>query len=175
MNVGYYRKCKNVDRLSTSIKHRNYNLLEHMYMVAVLFKKFAELEGVGYSLREFDIILHHDVLESETQDLLYIIKNLNEKTKEAWAIIEEEVVKVHPDLEKYSDENIKQGLNKRQHSLFKICDYLDLWIFCKEEFTLGNKSRPILKVIHKCEELIGQISSEYGFTHAIKFMEDYEV
>lgn len=175
MDVKYYRKCKNVDRLSTSFKHRQYNLLEHQYMVAVLFKKFAELEKLDYGLKQFDIILHHDILESLTTDLIFTVKNLNKITKRAWEIIEEEVIKVNPKFEKYSDEAIKDGLNKKQFSLFKICDYLDLWVFCKEEEALGNKTKPIKKVIEKCEELITKISLENEFTHPIKFIKEYEV
>lgn len=169
MDIKYYRKCKNIERLQGSYKHRSYNLLEHQYVVAVLFKHFASLEDISYGMPEFDKILHHDILEVETTDLIYTVKNLNEETKKAWNKIEEEVIKEHFQLRNYSDENIKMSLNEYQFKLFKVCDMLDLWIFCKEEMILGNRSINMKLVIDNCEKaILGKFES------VDKFMKEYE-
>lgn len=169
MEIKYYRKMKNVDRLSGTAKHRSYNLLEHSYMVAMLFKHFASKENVAYTMAEFDLVLHHDILEVETGDLIYTVKNLNSETKECWGRIEELVIEKNFQLQRYSDENIKSGLSNLQYSLFKCCDLLDLWIFCKEEIALGNNTINMLIITERCVELIGD-----KFKSIKKFMEGYE-
>lgn len=174
MDIEYYRKCKNVDRLALQTIHRGYNLMEHMYGVAILFKKFANLEEVRYGLEEFDLVLHHDLIEVISIDLPWNVKNLNKVTKRAWEIIEEEVIKKHPQLEQYSDKNIKNNLNEKQYALFKICDYLDLWIFIKEEIALGNVTKPILEVETNCIKLISDICNKHGFFEVLNFMKNYE-
>lgn len=150
MDINYFRKCKNVQRLSQYYTHRPYNLLEHQYMTAVLFKHFASKEDVAYGMAEFDAIMKHDVLEVESTDLSFEVKHLNDITREAWETIEDEVLKNNPQLERYSD--MKELLTPLQHKLFKACDVLDLWIFCKEEQQLGNQT--LNTVIMNCENLI---------------------
>ena len=154
MNIKYYRKCKNIERLQGAFKHRTYNLMEHQWGVAMLFRHFASVEDIAYDINVLDMVLHHDILEVETTDLLYPIKNLNNKTKEAWGVIEGEVIKNHFQLDRYSDKNIKETLTESQFNLFKVCDLLDLWIFAKEEQAIGNSSISIYEVIQNCEQLI---------------------
>jgi len=168
--IRYYRRMKNVDRMSGTMKHRPYNLLEHQFMVAVLFRMFASRENVAYDMQVFDLVLNHDAVESITSDLVYPVKNASNKTRECWDIIEEEVLKSHPALERYSDKNLKEGMTESQRNLFKACDYLDLWIFLKEEIALGNTSRDIVEMLENCERLIPK-----GFESINKFMVDYEV
>jgi len=156
--------------MSGSIKHRSYNLLEHQFMVAVLFRMFAAKEDVAYNMQVFDLVLNHDNLEAITGDLVYPVKNASGKTRLAWEIIEKEIVAIHPKLERYSDENIKEGMTELQRKLFKACDYLDLWIFLKEEVALGNSSKDILGMISNCERLIPK-----DFKSVNKFMETYTV
>lgn len=154
MEIKYYRKMKLIERLSGTFKHRSYNLLEHSYMVAVLFKHFASKENVAYDINVLDIILHHDIVEVETMDLIYTVKNNSEVTKDCWEKIENDILKKHKSIERYSDPNIKRNLTLLQHSLFKACDILDLWIFLKEEVSIGNKSKNVLEIIKRCEEII---------------------
>ena len=145
--------------------------MSHQFMVAALFRHFAITEGIEYDLEVFDLVFHHDMLEVETTDLIYPVKGYSKATKEAWSVIESEVLKSHFQLKQFSDENIKAKLNDEQHRMFKACDVLDLWIFCKEEQAIGNKSIGIHEVIGRCEELI---YVKFHFDSVIEFMENYE-
>jgi 5'-deoxynucleotidase YfbR-like HD superfamily hydrolase len=154
MEINYYRRLKNVNRLGTESKLRNYNLLEHSYMVVALFRHFASKEDVAYDLTTIDYIMHHDILEVISSDLPYTVKNLNEATIAAWEVIEKEVMKQHPQLQRYSDDNILRNMTAGQHLLFKACDLLDLWIFLKEEEALGNRTPECFNIIKTCERLV---------------------
>lgn len=154
MDVQYYRKMKYVDRLTRHSKHRSYNLLEHSYMVAVLFRKFAAKEDIAYDMQVFDFVLHHDIVEVVSSDLPYDVKNLTAATKKAWGSIEDEVVSAHHQLSRYSDDEIKSAMSQIQYALFKACDLLDLWLFLKEEEAMGNKTKTIYQMIDKCETLL---------------------
>jgi len=138
-------------------------------MVGMLFKYFASKENVPYDIHVWDLVLHHDALEVETTDLISTVKKLSKKTQEAWEVIEEEVINKHFQLEKYSDKRFKEGMTPLQHKLFKACDYLDLWIFIKEEVAIGNKSKDILEILGRCDEMIGT-----DFLHIRKFMEGFK-
>ena len=168
MEISYYQKMRNIERLSGHYKHRQYNLMEHSYMVAVLFSHFAVLEDVSYDIKTIDNILHHDILETVTGDLVSPVKYASEITAECWETIESELLKIHFQLDKYSDSKFKESFNELQHQLFKSCDYLDLWIFCKEEVELGNHTKGILEVIKNCERLIGG-----RFKWIVKYMSEY--
>ena len=169
MEIKYYRKLKNIERLSGTFKHRSYNLLEHQYMVAVLFRHFASKDNVPYDINVLDLVMHHDILEVETGDLIHTVKSLNDVTKDSWNKIEEEILKEHFQLGKYSDEALKSGMSTLQHKLFKACDVLDLWIFSKEEVSIGNKNKNLIDVIGRCEKLIPR-----DFHSINKFMADYD-
>lgn len=173
MEIKYYRALKNIDRLTGVTKHKNYNLLEHSYMVAILFKKFASIEDVPYTMVEFDLVMNHDIVESVTGDLSYEVKKATHKTEISWEIIEDEIIKIHPQLDHYSDKRIKSGLNERQYNLFKTCDTLDLWIFLKEEVALGNTTSRVMQIIGNCERLIAKYGSE--FKTITNLMQNYEV
>jgi len=167
--IKYLRKCKNIDRLSLYFKFREYNLLEHQYMTAMLFKQFASIEDIAYTMVEFEEILCHDVLETITTDLSYEVKNLSAETKRCWNKIEEEVIENNPILSKFSDKSIKECLTKEQYKMFKCCDLLDLWMFCKEEQVIGNSHRDIKRVVATCEKLING-----KYKSIDKFMSNYE-
>lgn len=168
MEIKYYRKMKEVDRLNGKFKLRPYNLLEHSYMVVALFRHFASKEDVAYNMNTIDVIMHHDIIEVETSDLPYTVKNHSPVTKKAWGDIEEDIIRSHHQLNRYNDEAIHENLTEIQHRLFKVCDLLDLWIFLKEEQTYGNNSSEVAKIIGKCEELI-----KGKFVHVDKYMENY--
>lgn len=166
--IEYYRKTLNIKRIQGTHLHRNYNLAEHQYGVGMLFRHFCRCEDIPYDLEVYDAVLHHDIVEVETTDLLWHIKNQNEATKAAWAIIENEVVNKHFPLKPFSDESLKKTMNSIQHKMFKVCDYLELWLFCKEEVRLGNKNPEILIIIDNCE---GMILGRFEFVDL--FIEEY--
>jgi len=173
IDIKYYRKMKNIDRMAMGFKNRPYNLLEHCYGVGMLFRHFASLENVPYDINVWDIVLHHDIVEVETTDLPYTIKNFSQVTKQAWEEIEDELVSRHFQLEPYSDAEIKSSLTPLQFALFKACDMLDLWIFCKEEQAIGNKTRFVQEIVDNCIKVLNSL--EFKFTKIIKFVETYEV
>lgn len=167
--IKYYRKLKNVDRLSRTAKHRSYNLMEHSYMVTVLFRQFASKEDIAYDMIVLDYVMHHDILETITGDLPYDIKNQNRLNADCWDAIELNSAESVPGFTQYTDKEIQDGLSPQQYKLFKVCDLLDLWIFLKEEQGLGNIAREILTITNKCEQLIiGQ------FRTVDKYMQNYE-
>lgn len=154
MNIKYYRRQKNVNRLGTIAITRPYNLLEHSYMVTVLFCHFAKLEGIPYDVDTIDRIMHHDIVETITGDLPYPIKHSSSLTEEAWAMIEKDAIKDHPDLKPYTDEVMESVFTAEQLKLFKMCDLLDLWIFLKEEYSMGNSTTACIEIIDRCETWI---------------------
>lgn len=171
MDIKYYRKMKNIERLSMMFTNRKYNLLEHSYMVTVLFRKFASLEDVAYDMSVLDLVMNHDAVESVTSDLPWPVKSFSIKTSEAWGEIEKEVIKKNFQLEKYSDLNLKSGMTALQYELFKICDILDLWLFIKEEIAIGNRTIDILEVENNCKLLMSNVNK---FPHINKFIKEYE-
>lgn len=176
--IEYYRRQKNVQRLQTTPTLRTYNLLEHTYMVVVLFRHFASLEDIAYDMQVLDKILHHDILEAITSDLPWTVKNLNITTKRAWQDIETCIVQTHPSLQRYTDASIKEHMTPIQHKLFTVCDLLELWIFLMEERTLGNRAHKVNKIIAKCEQLIlGKFPRVDAFmqTYALKIKEQCQV
>lgn len=170
MNIEYYLNLKNVERLATSYKIQSYNVLEHSYMVAVLFRYFASRDNVSYDINVLDAVLHHDILESVTGDLIYTVKNMTDDTKGLWEAIEDEVVSKHFQLERYTDSKLREVMDERQYQLFKACDLLDLWIFLKNEIALGNKTKKILEYHSRCYMLL---VTDYNFTTINQFMESY--
>lgn len=168
IDIKYYCKMRNIQRLSMMFTHRPYNLLEHQYLTTVLFRHFASLEDVPYDMNVLDLVMNHDCVESETSDLPWDIKNFSEETKKCWNIIEKEVCKKHFQLNRYSDENLKSGMTKLQHDLFKAVDTLDLMIFVSEEINLGNNTVAIRNVLHNCYEILNKIESQ--FPHVNEFI-----
>ncbi len=168
--------CRDIPRMTGVYTHKSYDLMHHQFIVGNLFIHFAELEGVEFDVEHLKIVFNHDLVETATRcDLPHPIKNLNAITRRAWEVIEEEVINVNPALAKYSDKAIKSGLNKKQHALFKACDYLDLLIFIMQERALGNNAKRIIEVLDKSFELLGKICDEHGFKTMYKFALNYEV
>lgn len=152
--INYYRKMLTIDRLAGKFKLRKYDLAQHSYFTGILFTHFAKLEGIEYSTEVLEIVLSHDLMEVQTADLPYPIKNLNEVTKECWASIESEAAKAFPEFQKFSDDNIKKLLTPQQFSLFKSCDYVELFLFIHEEILLGNVTPEMIEIYERCTNLI---------------------
>lgn len=172
--INAYKRMASVDRMAGRLKIRNYSLAYHQYYTTLLFMHFAELEKVEYNMDVLKIIMKHDFLEAFTNDLPWPIKNLNEKTKECWEKIEHETAKEFPELALYTDDVMKEVMTEQQFYLFKMCDYLELWLFMKEEMLMGNHVEGIVFVENKCRELILKISDEkYKFYSVLVFMREY--
>lgn len=170
MNIEYLRRLKYVNRLSRVPTLRTYNVLEHGFMTLALFDRFASLEDVSYNIQDFKLVLYHDLLESISGDMPYDIKRMNGITEHSWNVIETEVVKAHPQLNRYTDKQIKDKMNPRAHELFKTCDLLDLWIFIREEQELGNQSSELARIRDKCYTII----REGNFKEINRFMDTYK-
>jgi len=149
-----YRKMMNIDRLAGKHKLRKYSLDTHCYYTTLFFMDFAKKESIAYDENVLDLVLKHDLVETISADLIYTVKNINDVTRECWAQIEREAIKVNRDYEPYSDENLKKRLSKEQHDLLKCCDYLELWIFIREEMELGNKTEGMEEVYDNCLRLM---------------------
>lgn len=166
---------KDIQRLPNTPHHRGYNLLEHGLVVGMLFRWFASEEDVPYDINVFDKVLLHDYVESVTGDLNACVKKFNNKTQVAWDIIEQEICDNDPVLSPYSDKNIKGYLTDEQYRLFKMCDTLDLWIFCRNEISLGNGSKKLRKCLDNCQKLLEKYSNGWNdFISIQKFMYQYE-
>jgi 5'-deoxynucleotidase YfbR-like HD superfamily hydrolase len=174
IDIKYYRKLKNVTRMPGAFIHQSYNLLEHQYMVGMLFQKFAKLDNVSYDINDLNIVLHHDIVETVTGDLSWVVKNFNQVTKNCWATIEEEVTYKHFQLQQFSDEKIKFGLTELQYLLFKSCDVLDLFIFIYEEIKLGNRSDEIIDVYNNCLKIFDDINIKNNFPHLKKAVDEFK-
>lgn len=166
---------KDIQRLPNTPHHRGYNLLEHGLVVGMLFRWFASEEDVAYDINVFDKVLLHDYVESVTGDLNACVKKFNKNTAAAWDIIEYEICHGDVNLLPYSDEEIKKTMTDLQYRLFKTCDYLDLWIFCKNEQALGNTSKKLLTCITNCEQLLEKYTDGWKLFKSVqKFMNQYE-
>jgi len=166
---------KDIHRLPNTPHHRGYNLLEHSFVVGMLFRWFASEENISYDINVFEKVLMHDFLESVTGDLNHCVKSYNDKTREAWHIIEKEICNGDSTLSGYSDEALKESMTHMQFLLFKMCDILDLWIFCKNEEALGNNTCKLKAVIKNCEEMFKEYSNNWTYFKSIlKFIITYE-
>lgn len=151
--IDNYRKMLTIDRLAGKFKLRKYDLAQHCYYTGILFMHFANLENIEYSKETIEIVFAHDLMEVATTDLPWNCKNLNETTKECWATIENEAAKAFPDFQRFSDDNIKNSLSKEQFTLFKVMDYLELFLFIHEEILLGNTTWEMIDIYERCIDL----------------------
>lgn len=143
------RKMVTVDRLSGTHKIKRYSLAEHSYFVALLFQILAEEEKIEYSLKDFSLIMRHDLIEVITSDLIFPVKNFSEKTEKAWGEIEQELYNFNK--EKFlclpTDKSLEEELPPLVFHLFKDCDMLELLLFCYEEEKLGSKVKTVRIII----------------------------
>lgn len=164
--ISNIRKMNNIDRLSLVMKHRKYSITEHCFHTAMLFQKFCIEMNVEYTLNDLNLILLHDILETKTSDLPYIVKNFNEKTRAAWDMIEKEIVNYcclqenHTSLFYYYDETICRILGEEKYRIFKLCDLLELFEFIDEEISLGNKTKDIIEIYGRCICIIRDLCSQ---------------
>ena len=170
--IPHLRRQKQIDRLSSKFKLRGYNLQEHSYMVAVLFIQVCKQENIDITSEQIDYVLKHDLVEVVTADLQFPVKNFNKTTENAWDIIEKEVVgKGYPELRNYID--IKDVLNDELYRIFKLCDCLDLWMFCTEEVRFGNSNPEISQVVNTCERLFEHYDPYHIYPYFWSILNDF--
>lgn len=146
------RQLKNVERLNGKYKIQRYTVAEHCYYTGILFEHFAEKENVYPDTVQRDFVYKHDILESITGDILRPAKSINHKVKEHWRKIEM-YVSCEYGLSEYTDEYTKYWEPKTRE-LFEACDILELYLYCKEEHNLGNRSEWLRVVLKNCVDFI---------------------
>lgn len=157
------RDMLNVQRLSGVTKIKSYNLAEHSFFVALIWKRLCDENNVEVSGDAMTAVLLHDSMEIHTGDLRYTAKNLNEKTKRNWEEIEKEI---YEDLksrnEKWiiTDDLLKDILTPVQLTLFKKADILELLSFCISEREIGNNSEGIRIVMKNCISILEDFSKK---------------
>ena len=124
-----------VQRCGLARKIKGYDLKQHGFGVLSIMLDLAYLLGVdSFTEDEIRIILRHDILETFTGDLPWVIKNLNSTTQKSWEAIENEVLGSgqvkSAALETYTDEFIEKTFSPIKYNLFKLADMLDLLFYC---------------------------------------------
>lgn len=161
LKIKHLLDMKNIQRFSHTPHLQGYNLLEHGFVVGFLFRWIASEEDVPYDITVWEKVLLHDIVETVTGDLCYLVKNFNNTTADAWDVIEKEVVKSDTTLAAYTDAALKNSMTERQFRLFKVCDYLDLFLFCHKEIQMGNASKGVMATMDNCERIIRTITTDF--------------
>lgn len=146
------RKMRHVQRLAGTPIIKPYTLAEHGFYVALLFKEICRTEDLEVTADDMEFCLLHDILETETGDLLYPAKHASPYAERSWDIIEQEVLKKHAHLGWYTDEHFNDQPEKKK--VWQAADMLDLYLFCKEEQQLGNNTHPLRMVIDKAAGIL---------------------
>lgn len=158
------RKMNSVYRCSGTRLNRPYSLTEHGFHVAELLHILSRRIGVTVTGQDMFLAMNHDLMETETGDLLYPAKNLNETTKISWGHIEEQISHRIPALAPFEDRAIHSKMSSAAvHALFRFCDMLELWYSMKEERELGNYSKDVLRIISVAENVLSQGEFPYLF------------
>ncbi|MEJ2248060.1 MAG: HD domain-containing protein [Candidatus Lokiarchaeota archaeon] len=148
----HLRTLKNCTRLNSHLTIQPYNVAVHCYYTGILFEILSDLCDINVSKKEIIYVYRHDILESITGDVLYPAKHFDNIVDTYWTNIENRII----DSDRYEYlsfyNNVKTFFNEDTWSLFKTCDILELFLFCKEEKTLGNSDKAMLHVYANCEE-----------------------
>lgn len=141
--ISMQRAQRDIQRCGLAPRIQDYDLTQHSYGVLSIccdLVKLLQLEPLSQA--EVELIMRHDLAETFTGDLPWIVKNMNAEVEDKWAFIEEAVLqekaKVYPELENYSDKAIEKALSAEKLKIFKIADMLDLLFYCCKEKQLGN-------------------------------------
>lgn len=143
--ISMQRAQRDVQRCGLATKIQDYDLMQHSYGVLSISCDLVRLLGLEpLSQEEVELIMRHDLAETFTGDLPWVVKNMTAEIEEKWSFIEDAVLqekaKGYPELEKYSDSNINKTLSAEKLKIFKIADMLDLLLYCCEEKELGNQT-----------------------------------
>lgn len=168
-NWKYLRALKNARRLNGVPLVQVYSTAEHSYYVAILFDAMAKAHGITYTVNEMRFVLQHDVLEAVTGDVLLPVKIHSEETKKLWERIEELLTReAHPSLKDITDEAAETFFDPIVWKLFKACDLLELFLFCREEIEMGNTNDQVMAVFRNCANLL----PEFGFEKITEIVEE---
>ncbi len=149
--IQYYQyKLNNVHRLATVPLHQPYTVASHCYHTGLIFMDLCGLLRITLNPTTLEWVFRHDLLESATGDLIYPAKNFNEKTKEAWDTLEKEIAQNNNVLQWYTDEQGADLMSSDRWNVFKCADLYELFLFCTDEYQLGNRHSGLLKVIDNC-------------------------
>lgn len=175
-----------VQRAGTVPKIQHYDLKQHSAgVLGIMLDLITILELPGLSTQETNLILHHDVLETFTGDLPWTIKNASIQTQDAWAKIEETILKIQekeaPILKQYMDEFLMKKLSRTHFVLFKFADMFDLYLFCIRERQLGNTSQRMAEMwinaraitLRRVSEIAKELSPRWGEEAVIKMISAY--
>lgn len=146
------RKMKDVNRCSGTRLSRPYTLDSHGAFVADLYYLFATRTGFEPTAKQLFYILNHDIMETETGDLLYPAKNLNPKVADAWDSIEAAIAETDETL--ITDVELSEKFTENEYALFKACDMLELWITCVEEARMGNNTLALRQIIATAQKIL---------------------
>jgi len=151
------RKMNSVYRCSGTRLNRPYSLSEHGFHVAELLYVLSARIGVVPTAQDMFLAMNHDMVETETGDLLYPAKNSSETTKIAWRIVEEQIISAVPALAPFEDHAIHSKMSSETvHALFRFCDMLELWYAMREERVTGNCSPDVLRILSVAERILRQ-------------------
>ncbi len=151
----HMRKMDNVQRLSGFKLIQDYSLTKHCYHTGMLFLKISLLEKISVNYAEMMFVFQHDILETITGDVLYPVKNYNDQTKYHWRHIEMELTDEDGEfhyLHKFTDAYAETFMSTDAMKLFKACDLYELYLFCVEEYVLGNGT--LRNIIVNCAEIL---------------------
>jgi 5'-deoxynucleotidase YfbR-like HD superfamily hydrolase len=140
----------NVNRLAGIPTHKPYNVAVHSYHTGLIFMDLCDHYGKYPSFKVVQWVFRHDMLEAATGDLLYPAKNLNDETKIAWRTIEDEVSGQNQWLYEYSEDIAMERFTDFFWNLFKAADLYELFLFCTDEYEMGNRNKGLLRVLKNC-------------------------
>ena len=169
-NIEKERNMSVVNRLALVRHNRPYTLAEHCYYTGLMFQELCDEYEIPYTLEDLKLVLRHDYLETYTCDLSYCVKNLNTTTKDAWGKIESEMVdnlKLDVNSEDrikklglFTDKELKENMSSDDvYMMFKICDMFELFLFCLEEYKMGNVES-MVEVLNNCKYIFGEMWRE---------------
>jgi 5'-deoxynucleotidase YfbR-like HD superfamily hydrolase len=160
--IKFERQMRHVQRLSGTPILKPYSIAEHCYFTGLLFMEVAERDNVSVTLKDIKKVFMHDILEVKTGDLLYPAKHSNAACEKNWDEIEQIVVnKSAPLLAPYMDD--AGWSSKEAQALFKVCDLLELFMFCRDEQAIGNYSVHMRNVRNNCRSWLPKMLADLPF------------
>lgn len=168
-NLGSVRRCGTIPAL-----HQQ-NVAEHSFYVALIAMDMAQsYEGyvdTGELLRK---ALLHDAEEAFTGDIPHHVKRVSSTIKKSFKECGEFFV------ERYFPSWVRRliGTSKSQFpegDLVVVADYVELYLYCAEERTLGNRRSEYIEIMKTCRRVCAtsafpEMAEEY-MNRIDKFME----